>query len=229
MYDEEADFAHHEGEVRTFYQTLAAWGYEPLPSHVILDLGGGQGMHAGFLSTRFAKVWCLDAINYSTLYGGQFVKLLIEKYERHGVPLIADRLIFVQGDAMNLLFRDNFFDACLCINAFEHVANPQEALTEIRRVLRPGGWAYISFDPVWTCDTGSHFFHRVAEPWGHLVYSAAEFAARMLSNGASPDEVREFSSAMNRWRVVQFRSVFQEAQRCAHIDIVHTEYMVRNG
>jgi hypothetical protein len=44
----------------------------------------------------------------------------------------------------------------------------------------------------------------------------------MISNGASPDEVREFSSAMNRWRVAQFRNVFREAQRRAHIDLVHT-------
>lgn len=218
-YDEKADFAHHEGEVQVFFQTLSACGYEPSREHAVLDLGGGQGMHVGLLTQRFGRVWCLDVIDYTTLYGGEFIKLLIEKHQRNGVPLAADRLAFVQGDAMALLFRDGFFDAVLCINAFEHIPDPGKALAEIVRVLRPGGLAYISFDPVWTCDTGSHFFHRVPEPWAHLVHPQAEYIARMVANGAGEDEVREFRTAMNRWRIVQFRRLFDAARNSGAVEI----------
>jgi ubiquinone/menaquinone biosynthesis C-methylase UbiE len=219
-YDEKADFAHHEGEVRVFFETLSACGYEPIREHTVLDLGGGQGMHVGALTQRFGRVWCLDVVDYTMLYGGEFIKLLIEKHQRNGMPLAADRLTFVQGDATALLFRDNFFDAILCINAFEHIPDPGKALAEIIRVLRPGGLAYISFDPVWTCDTGSHFFQRFPEPWAHLVQPEATYIATMVANGAGEDEVRELRTAMNRWRIAQFRQVFDAARDSGSVEIV---------
>jgi len=222
MYDEKADFIRHEDETRAFFKTLAACSYEPSHDHTVLDLGGGQGMHVGALTQRFGKVWCLDVINYSTLYGGEFIKLLIEKYARNGVPLAADRVAFVQGDAMNLLFKDGFFDLCLSINSFEHIPDPSRALAEIIRVLRPGGWAYISFDPVWTCATGSHFFHRVPEPWAHLVYPEEEFVARMRANGADEGEASEFRHAMNRWRLPAFQEMFDDARALGLIEIAKT-------
>lgn len=41
-------------------------------------------------------------------------------------------------------FKDDFFDAVICLEVFEHLDNPYQALTEIQRVLRPGGKLMIS-------------------------------------------------------------------------------------
>ena len=43
----------------------------------------------------------------------------------------------------SLPFEDGAFDAVLCSHVIEHVADEAAALRELRRVLRPGGWAAI--------------------------------------------------------------------------------------
>jgi len=56
---------------------------------------------------------------------------------------------FVQADARAMPFPDNEFDAVWTIWVLEHVPNPEQALREIRRVLKPGGLLYLS--PAWDC------------------------------------------------------------------------------
>lgn len=45
----------------------------------------------------------------------------------------------VVADAHNLPFGDEVFDAAIVLNAFEHYSNPQQAVAELYRVLKPGG------------------------------------------------------------------------------------------
>jgi ubiquinone/menaquinone biosynthesis C-methylase UbiE len=49
------------------------------------------------------------------------------------------RLRFVQGDAARLPFADASFDMVTCQTLLIHVADPSRVLSEMRRVLRPGG------------------------------------------------------------------------------------------
>jgi len=47
----------------------------------------------------------------------------------------------------NLPFRDESFDVIWALNVHEHIPNLENALREIKRVLRPSG--FIFFDPAW--------------------------------------------------------------------------------
>ncbi len=51
---------------------------------------------------------------------------------------------FIDGDATNLLFEANSFDYVISLQVIEHVSNPKAMIREMRRVLKPGGMAYIS-------------------------------------------------------------------------------------
>jgi SAM-dependent methyltransferase len=63
---------------------------------------------------------------------------------------------FVQGSATDLPFRDSQFDAILTCWTLEHVPNPEQALAEMRRVVRDGGYLYIApaFDVPWWRSAG---------------------------------------------------------------------------
>jgi len=53
-------------------------------------------------------------------------------------------LIFEIGDAMHLDFSDSSFDVVVCSHVYEHVPNARKMMSEIERVLRPGGVCYFA-------------------------------------------------------------------------------------
>ena len=46
-------------------------------------------------------------------------------------------------DITDLPFDDSRFDAIYCSHVLEHVPDDRKAMSELRRVLRPGGWAIL--------------------------------------------------------------------------------------
>jgi ubiquinone/menaquinone biosynthesis C-methylase UbiE len=50
------------------------------------------------------------------------------------------------GDAHRLEFATDTFDACRADRVFQHLERPREALAELVRVTRPGGWIVV-MDP----------------------------------------------------------------------------------
>lgn len=53
-------------------------------------------------------------------------------------------------------FDDASFDAVWCAHVLEHTLNPGGALAEIRRVLRPGGYLFLSLPPYKHAVVGGH-------------------------------------------------------------------------
>lgn len=70
---------------------------------------------------------------------------------------------FVVGSAEQLPFCDEVFDGIWSIAVLEHVPRPERALTEILRVLRPGGVAFLA--PAWHCRSWAAEGYAV-RPWG---------------------------------------------------------------
>jgi SAM-dependent methyltransferase len=46
-------------------------------------------------------------------------------------------------DITNIRFPDDTFDAVICNHVLEHVHDDRRAMTELKRVLKPGGWAVL--------------------------------------------------------------------------------------
>lgn len=72
---------------------------------------------------------------------------------------------FVEGSACALPFADNQFHAVWSVWTLEHVPEPEKALCEIRRVLKPGGYAFLL--PAWNVDPWA--------PQGYRVRPYADF------------------------------------------------------
>jgi SAM-dependent methyltransferase len=49
----------------------------------------------------------------------------------------------MQMDITGLTFQDEYFDAIVCNHVLEHIPDDHAALSELYRVLKPGGWACI--------------------------------------------------------------------------------------
>lgn len=64
---------------------------------------------------------------------------------------IESPLAKVKMDVHDIPFEENTFDAAMCNHVMEHVDSDIKAMSEIHRVLKPGGWAIMQvpfFSPI---------------------------------------------------------------------------------
>jgi SAM-dependent methyltransferase len=94
----------------------------------ILDIGGGLRIDPKRNNRGKENAW-LDSYLPKVKY------IVLDK--------VADYNPDIVGDVHKLPFEDNSLDAVLCIHLIEHVADPQKAIQEIYRVLKPGGYCYL--------------------------------------------------------------------------------------
>jgi SAM-dependent methyltransferase len=77
--------------------------------------------------------------------------------------------IDVQGDAQQLPFKDNSFDTIITIDVLEHIPNPEKAVKEYFRVLKPGGKIILSTPFMfWLHEEPFLFFHSSRFGLKHL-------------------------------------------------------------
>jgi ubiquinone/menaquinone biosynthesis C-methylase UbiE len=105
------------------------------PSGVVLDVPAGQGAFAqALLALGDSRIECLD-INAEA-----FV-------------LRDPRAAFTRHDvAQRLPFPDAHFDQVFSIEGIEHFDNPWTFVTELGRVLKPGGWMFVSTPNTFSVD-----------------------------------------------------------------------------
>ncbi len=121
--------------------------------------------------------------------------------ECHGPGGVAGRLH--QMNAGDLQFDDETFDCLLTISTFEHFLEPDVILGEMFRVLRKGGAALVTFEPIWTASNGHHLHHfgAVAEcvpPWSHLFLAEDQMRA-ILEQTSWPQNQTPSVEEVLRW------------------------------
>ena len=94
----------------------------------LLDVCTGPGMLAAAAVQRGAQVVALD-------FSGKLLEIA-----KRNVPGAE----FQQGDAQALPFKPESFDAVVCGYGIIHVPEPQKALSEMHRVLKPAGYVAVS-------------------------------------------------------------------------------------
>lgn len=113
----------------------------------VLDLGSGIGGYSQEMVKAGAEVISLDLIRFP------------DRLPQKHMPIIAN--------AMSIPLQDKGCDFVLCASLIEHVSDPARLLAEIERVLKPGGYCYLSFPPFYSPRGGHEFspFHYLGEYW----------------------------------------------------------------
>jgi ubiquinone/menaquinone biosynthesis C-methylase UbiE len=109
---------------------------QPQAGQVIIDVGCNTGETEKFLVQTYPAIGKVIGLeNNLTAY-----EQAVTRWQAEGTD---PRIEFKQGDAHHLPFPDNEVDGVLCVEMLEWAASPLQALAEIRRVVKVGGWALI--------------------------------------------------------------------------------------
>ena len=135
----------------------------------------------------------------------------------------AERLRFECAGAQDIPFADARFDGALMLKSLHHVPMPlmDRALAELARVLRPGGWLYVS-EPVYAGPFNE--LVRLYNDEGEVRAAAQAALDRALASGAwQPLAERRF--ALPR-RFANFDEFEQRSMRPTFADHGITDEMV---
>ncbi len=100
-------------------------GHAVLPGQAMLDFGCGNGTVVRDLQQRGIDAWGCDL----AFKDGEHVEALAQE----------ERIRLIDSNNYRLPFDDNSFDFIVSNQVFEHVQNMDETISELRRVLKPGG------------------------------------------------------------------------------------------
>lgn len=125
-----------------------------------LDLGCGTGIYSIELAKRGMDVTGVDDSE-------EMLNRAKIKAEAEGV-----RIRFMKADALALPFPDASFDLALSVSALCFMKDPQGAIIEMRRVLKPGGKIVIGSLNRWSPWA---FLRRVNGLFRETIYSRASF------------------------------------------------------
>jgi SAM-dependent methyltransferase len=103
------------------------------PGSVVLDAGCGSGRITGWLAERVVPDGLVTGVDLD------LAKLEYAAFSLQPLGALGGQIELWQGDVTHLPFPDSTFDAAWCSSVLGYVHDPVQALTELVRVVRPGG------------------------------------------------------------------------------------------
>jgi SAM-dependent methyltransferase len=153
------------------------------PDDLVLDAGAGFGRHAFELARLGANVVALDySADEMVTTRGTFGAMVVA-----GEIAESRYVAAMQGDATRLPFKDGSFDRVITSEVLEHLQDDVTAISELVRVLRPGG-RFAATVPTWYPEKInwmlSDEYHAPKSVGGHVrIYTATELKAKLRTAG----------------------------------------------
>lgn len=163
---------------------LVAWA-EGGPNRVALDVATGAGHTALALAPRFERVVASD-----------LTPRMLETAAKHAREVGVGNVEFRQADAEALPFEDASFDLVSCRIAPHHFDDVGRFVSEVARVLKPGG-VFLLEDSVVPDDPEAAEFLNRAEKLRDATHvrslAASEWRALLLGAGLTPEAEQLFA------------------------------------
>ncbi len=173
-----------------WWRRIVARAVAARPGELVLDLAAGTGTSSRtFAAAGAACVACDFSLGMLQVGAGR-LRPAPEGRPADGPDRRAGQVRFVAGDALDLPFRDQAFDAVTISFGLRNVADPGAALAEMLRVTRPGGRLLV-------CEFGHLPWPRVNSLYESYLATALPVVARRLSG--SPEAYDYLAESIKDW------------------------------
>lgn len=146
-----------------------------------IDVGAGAGRHSYEALRRGAEVTAFD-LDEVELKG---VDEMFEAMRVEGQVPRTGRGAVQAGTILDMPYADASFDVVLASEILEHVPEDEQAISELVRILAPGGTLAVTVPRFWpekVCWMLSDEYH--ANEGGHIrIYKASELDAKLRGEG----------------------------------------------
>ena len=155
------------------------------PGDLVLDAGAGFGRHAYEVARLGGRIVALDYADDEVRTTRATFGAMIEQGQIDARNYVGA----LRGDATRLPFADGTFDRVITSEVLEHIQNDVAAISELARVLRPGGTLACTVPSWWPEKINwklSDEYHAPKSVGGHVrIYSQTELEAKLRSAGLS--------------------------------------------
>lgn len=121
----------------------------------------------------------------------EWIRPLMAKADYKIMDPVPDYHPDIVGDIHKMPFADNSLDAVICMAVLEHVENPIQAVSEIHRVLKPGGYCFIYVPFL--------FYYHAERGYYKDYWRFTTDALRYLARDFSLIEIQSVRGAIGTW------------------------------
>jgi len=125
-----------------------------------------------FLSKEWEKVYKSKIDLLPRIFGN---KELYEILDNDGWENLNEFLEIYKDDFLNIDLKENTFDLIYSAAVFEHIENPEDTISTLYKILKPGGLTYHNID------LRPHSVHR-QNPIDILRYSTVDWKAKTVNS-----------------------------------------------
>jgi SAM-dependent methyltransferase len=191
-------------DYESYYQRI--YSPAPPPGAVSVDPGSEDDIYVQIAQAEIEEFHVVETVQqFVRDYGLEKARILdvgsgtgylqdvVENYVGLDISPTASRYYhkpFIEASAAEMPIPDGSFDALWSIWVLEHVPAPEQALLEMRRVVKDGGLLYLM--PAWNCD-----------PWaaqGYLVrpFSHFDWKGKLVKASMYAIEYKPFALAVRQ-------------------------------
>lgn len=185
----------------------------------VIDIGCGNGALCTYTAMHGARK--VFGVESKTAMCDSARSVTYREY-----PEMKNKISFVDYPTINSHKYDEQFDIVLSQAAFEHYDSPEEVLERMIALLKPGGYIYAAFSPLWNSFYGSHLKTICPLPWAHLW--GGDWLIKEHNRLRPHDPKTSYKDlTLNQASLAHFEKIFGQLDGCELVHFFYNRPIIR--